>query len=322
MTAKEELLGELYSLIPGQECQAKARALLDGYRVEKETEAVRSNLKKRIDHFLTAKQIDGLSAKTLKEYGYVLRQFAGRISKHVAKITTDDVREYISYLTKRGMKESSIQTHINTLRSFFAWLDAEDIIKKNPMRKIKSSKLDKTAMRHPLTPEEMERLRDSCAGYREKALVEFLTSSGCRLGEVAGISVESINWHERSVQVLGKGNKTRTVYFSTRAKLMLQDYLRDRRGGAMLFASSKAPYLPLQPRGIEKILQKAGERAHLPFRLHPHLLRHTFATDALNRGMEITIIQQLLGHTDPKTTLIYAELSQASVRHAYERVVA
>ncbi len=323
MNAKEELFEALCGLIPGPECQKKARAMLDNYRVEKEAEAVRSNLKKRVERFLTAKRIDGLSPKTLREYGYVLRLFAGQVNKHVAKITTDDLRDYIDYLIKeRGLKDSSVQTHINTLRSFFSWLDDEDIIKKNPMRKIKSAKLDKAAMRKPLTSEELETLRDSCRSYREKALVEFLASSGCRLSETAGISVEEINWQERSVKVRGKGNKERTVYFSVRAKLMIQAYLNSRRGGTALFASSKTPWAPLQPRAIEKALQTVGERAKLPHRLHPHLLRHTFATQAINGGMDLAVIQQLLGHTDPKTTQIYAKLSQNTVKYAYEKIVA
>lgn len=125
-------------------------------------------------------------------------------------------------------------------------------------------------------------------------------SSGCRLGELVGIRVGAIDWQGRSVVVLGKGGKERTVYFSVRAKLMLQEYLAQRKGGDALFASSRAPYEPMRPRAVQKALQQIGERAREPIRIHPHILRHTFASNALNAGMDITIIQHLLGHEDPK----------------------
>ena len=297
-------------------------AILAGYCVTREAERTRSNLKKRINAFLAAKKIDGLSAKTLKNYREMLMAFAAQVDKHVTKITTDDLRAYIGNLAGRGLKDSSIQTHINVLRSFFAWLDVEDVIRKNPMRKIKSLKIDKLRARRPLSPEELEQLRDGCRTYKEKALVEFLVSSGCRLGEAAGIQVDRIDWQSRSVVVLGKGNKERTVYFSVRAKLMLQAYLDSRRGGTAMFASSRKPYAPMTPRAIEKAIQKIGERAGENRRIFPHILRHTFATNALHGGMDLTIIQHLLGHSDPKTTMIYAELRDDAIKYAYEKVVA
>ena len=267
------------------------------------------------------RSIDGLSPKTLKSYRDNLNAFARRVDKHVSSINADDIREYIGYLSDRGLADSTLQLHVNILRSFFAWMNLEDIIKKNPMLKIKSLKVDKLRARRPLTAEQLEKLRDECQTYKEKALVEFMVSSGCRLSEVIGIQVDQVNWHERSVVVLGKGNKERTVYFSVRAKVMLQAYLEQRRGGEALFASSRAPYGPMQDRAVQKILKALGERAAIPQRVHPHILRHTFASNAINAGMDITIIQQLLGHSDPKTTLIYAELSPRMVRYEYEKLV-
>ena len=321
MDTKKELLARLNSVFPGVEEQI-AEILAD-YRITRESGKEGGGLQKRISVFLAAKKIDGLSAKTLKNYREMLGAFAARVDKPAGKVSADDIREYMGYLAEeRGLKDSSIQTHINTLRSFFGWLDAEDVIKKNPMRKIKSLKIDRAKARRPLTPEQLERLRDGCETYKEKALLEFLVSSGCRLGEVVGILVNAVDWQGRSVVVRGKGNKERTVYFSVRAKLMLQEYLAQRKGGEALFASSRAPYEAMKPRAVEKALQKIGERAGESRRIHPHLMRHTFASNALNAGMDITIIQHLLGHTDPKTTLIYAELAPRTVKYESERVVA
>lgn len=321
MDAKKELSARLCAAFPGAE--DKIIDILSGYAVIRDGEQRRSNLKKRIESFLVAKKIDGLSPKTLKDYRGALRMFAAKVDKHVAKITTDDIRDYIGYLVdERGLKDSSVQTHINTLRSFFSWLDVEDVIRKNPMRKIKSLKIDRIRARRPLTAEELEQLRDGCKTYKEKALVEFLVSSGCRLGEIVGLRIDRVDWQTRSVVVRGKGNKERTVYFSVRAKMMLQAYFKQRKGGDTLFASSRTPYAPMKARAIQKALRLIGERAKEQRRIHPHLLRHTFASDAINHGMKIEIIQQLLGHSDPKTTLIYAELSPKTVQYQYEQYVA
>lgn len=319
MDAKKELLERLCALGVGKE--AEIEGILAGYSIKRESAKMKCNLQKRIASFLAAKKIDGLSPKTLKSYRDNLNAFARRVDKHVSSINADDIREYIGYLSDRGLADSTLQLHVNILRSFFAWMNLEDIIKKNPMLKIKSLKVDKLRARRPLTAEQLEKLRDECQTYKEKALVEFMVSSGCRLSEVIGIQVDQVNWHERSVVVLGKGNKERTVYFSVRAKVMLQAYLEQRRGGEALFASSRAPYGPMQDRAVQKILKALGERAAIPQRVHPHILRHTFASNAINAGMDITIIQQLLGHSDPKTTLIYAELSPRMVRYEYEKLV-
>ena len=252
----------------------------------------------------------------------MLRAFSSSVDKPAARITTDDIRSYIGHLAARGLRDSSIQTHINTLRSFFAWLELEDAIKRNPMRKIKSLKIDRLSARRPLEPEELERIRDGCKTYKERAILEFLVSTGCRLSEAVGIRTDQVDWKRRSVKVLGKGHKERVVYFSVRACLMLQEYISRRKGGYTLFASSRAPYAPMSPRAVEKALQRIGERAGSTRRIHPHILRHTFATTALKGGMDLTIIQRLLGHSDPKTTMIYAELQPEAVRYAYERVIA
>lgn len=327
MDAKNELLGRLEDLwtenaIPPDLVQ-RLQDILRDYSIVKEIDGGRSNLKKRVTFFLGAKRIDGLSAKTIENYRFVLTSFANRINKHVSKITTDDIRGYISYLSdERRLKDSSLQTHIQTLRTFFGWLHMEGVIKRNPMLKIKSLKLDKKGARHALTLEELERLRNACVSYREKALVEFLVSSGCRLSEAANIDLACMDFHGRSVKVLGKGNKERTVYFSVRAKLMIEEYVKRRKGGAALFASIKTPYPPMKTRAIQQALRKIGERAGLQKRVHPHLLRHTFATHALNSGMDITVIQRLLGHEDIATTQIYASISQETVRHEYDKFVA
>jgi len=196
MDAKQELINALVEagLSPEQ-----AQNLIRPYRVSRQDETSRGSLKKRVSAFLAAKRIDGLSAKTIENYRYTLGIFTEQVDRAVTKITVDDLREYISYLSEtRGLRDGSLLTHINTLRSFFSWLTVEDIIRKNPMLKIKSPRLDRARSRHALSQEQLERLRDACKTYKERALVEFLASSGCRLSEVSGIRLEDVNWRDRS----------------------------------------------------------------------------------------------------------------------------
>ena len=325
MNAKNELAKRLVAMVSG-DSPANVEAIngiLKDYTILREAEEEKSDLRKRIWYYLGAKRIDGLSPRTLNNYKYTLEMFAEKMNKGVSKITTDDIRGYITYLSEtRNLKETSLQTHINTLRAFFGWLYVEEKIKKNPMLKIHSLKIDKKSARQALSAEELERLRDACKGYREKALVEFLVSTGCRLSEVAQLNTDDLNLNDRSVVVTGKGDKDRPVYFSVRARLMLQEYMKERKGGTGLFVSTKTPYLPLKQRAIQRIIHAVSVRAGLAARVHPHLLRHTFATQALNSGMDVTVIQRLLGHEDIATTQIYAAMNEDVVKHQYNKYVA
>lgn len=319
MDAKRELFAALAALAP--EHVMEIGSVLDRYSVCREDMA--GALPGRVTAYLSARRIDGLAARTIDNYRKGLLSFAARVDKPVGLISADDIRCYLGYLAdERRLKRTSLQAHIDILRAFFSWLSVEDLIERNPMRKIRSLRVDKCGLRHPMKPEELERLREACATPRERALIEFFAATGCRLSEAAGLSAEAVDLRARCAEVLGKGSKTRTVYFSVRAACLLRIYLDGRKGGDALFAGSKAPYRPLGTRTIEHIVQCAGERAGLPYRVHPHLLRHTFATQALSAGMDITAIQKLLGHEDVSTTQIYAEVSQESVRRAYDKFVA
>ena len=146
-------------------------------------------------------------------------------------------------------------------------------------------------------------------------------STGCRLSEVAQLDLDDLDLADRTVMVTGKGDKDRLVYFSIRARLMLQEYAKQRKGGTGLFVSSKTPYSTLKQRAIQRIIHAVSERAGLAGRVHPHLLRHTFATQALNSGMDVTVIQRLLGHENIATTQIYAAMNEDMVKHQYNKYV-
>lgn len=220
------------------------------------------------------------------------------------------------------MKKDSVQTYLNCLRSFFGWLQTEEKIQRNPMNRIRSARIDKKHTRQPLTQEEVERCRAVLETPRERAIFELYLSTGCRLSELTNVPVSAVDFQSRTIEVRGKGDKIRTVYFSVRAKLALQSYLAHSKSSSDLFSCNTAPYGPLGSQAIEKIIRGIGVRAGLSVPLHPHKLRHTFATSALNSGMDIVVIQQLLGHSNLDTTQIYAQISQEVIRHSYNRLCA
>ena len=316
-------LGEIVDIEP-----KKMRAVLDesfnGYSVEKESyDLVVSDLKEKIKYFLASKKIDGVKMNTLYNYNLKLQHFADRVVKPCSMITTHDIRYYLALISQeKVLKESTMATNFSVLKSFFAWLSNEEIIDKDPMRKLKTPSLNKRNLRKALSGEELEKVRNACNTLREKALVEFLSSSGCRVSELQQLNILDLDLNERSVEVLGKGDKKRVVYFSPRAKLFIQEYIESRKDkNPALFVSERAPYPRLGVRAIQLEVKRLGEEAKLNRKVHPHLLRHTFATLALNSGMDITVIQSILGHESVATTQIYTSLNKDHIKSEYRKLI-
>lgn len=271
----------------------------------------------KADTFLSAKKLEGLSPNSLDSYQLELRVFSEKIQKPVDEITTQDIRMYLSQFS--SLKLSSISTKLSVLKSFFGWLTDEEVIAKDPTRKIKAPKTEKRLPK-ALTIEELEMLREACVSYRERAIIEVLYATGCRLSEVIGIDKENINWHGGVLSVIGKGDKERTVYLSFKAMYHLKKYLASRTDdNPALFVSERKPHNRLSGRSIEREIKKIASRTTIKKNVHPHVLRHTFATLTLNNGADISTIQSLLGHSSPATTQIYAVVSDERRQLQYKQ---
>ncbi|GCD13278.1 site-specific tyrosine recombinase/integron integrase [Clostridium tagluense] len=273
----------------------------------------------KLQIYLVVKKLEGLSIETLKNYNREILKFANYLRKPLATVTSMDLRMYLAQRCK-NLKPGTTNTQMYILRSFFSWLLAEEYIPKNPMLIIKATK-EPGRLRHALTVDEVEILRQKCKSIREKALLEFTYSSGCRLSEIVDINKEDIDWHNKTLKVIGKGNKERIVCFNTKARYLMKEYILSRADdNAALFVASKGNHNRLGGRSIEREIKNIATRADLGKSIYPHLLRHSIATHLLAAGMALHNVQALLGHSDPKTTQIYAETSLENVVYEYKRI--
>jgi len=271
--------------------------------------------------FIAAKRIEGCSEKTLQYYQKTIQDFILGISKNIKKISTDDVRQYLtSYQQRKNSSKVTIDNIRRIFSSFFSWLEDEEYIFKSPIRRIHKVKTDKI-IKETYSDEELEKLRDSCATPRDIAVIDTLASTGMRIGEMVLLNKQDINFTERECVVFGKGNKERIVYFDARTKMHLQQYLESRTdSNEALFVSLRNPATRITISGIESRLRKYGRQLNIN-RVHPHKFRRTLATMAIDKGMPIEQLQRFLGHQRIDTTLQYAMVKQSNVKLAHKKYI-
>ena len=274
-----------------------------------------------VDLFLASKRVEGCSEKTLTYYKATIEASISEIGKQIRHITTEDLRSYLTeYQRKRQSSRVTIDNIRRILSSFFSWLEDEDYILKSPVRRIHRVKTS-TVIKETYADEALETMRDNCTELRDLAMIDLLASTGMRVGEMVLLNQDDINFNERECIVFGKGDKERLVYFDARTKIHLQNYLASRTDTEQaLFVSLKAPYKRLQIGGVESRLREMGKRLDIP-KVHPHKFRRTLATVAIDKGMPIEQLQQLLGHQRIDTTLKYAMVKQSNVKLAHRKYI-
>ena len=301
-----------------QEVLAYALFKYEVTECEKEKELSEQNL---VELFLAAKRIEGCSEKSLKSYESTIMALLDDLKKDVKHIVTDDIRTYLTeYQARKQSSRVTIDNIRRILSSFFSWLEDEDYILKSPVRRIHKVKTG-TNIKETYSDEALELMRDSCPKVRDLAMIDMLASTGMRVGEMVLLNREDINFNERECVVFGKGDKERIVYFDARTKIHLQNYLQSRTDdNPALFVSLQAPYNRMKIGGIEVRLRKLGNRLGLT-KVHPHKFRRTLATMAIDKGMPIEQLQQLLGHKRIDTTLQYAMVKQSNVKIAHRKYI-
>ena len=272
-----------------------------------------------LEKFIAAKRIEGRTKPTLLYYESTIRHLLSDVPGSLLNFTAEDIRDYLSNFQQKRQSSSVTVNNIRRIfSSFFSWLEQEDYIIKSPMRRIHKVKTG-TRVKSTISDEEMETLRDHCDNKRDLAMIDFLASTGIRVGELVRLNRMDINFNERECIVSGKGNKQRIVYFNARAKTHLLNYLGERTDeNPALFVSLHQPTERLRISGVETRLRKLGRETGV-MHVHPHKFRRTLATAAIDRGMPVEQVQRLLGHVKIDTTMQYAMVNQNNVKMSHRR---
>lgn len=267
-----------------------------------------------------------LSARSLTYYKQILKKSLETIGKHLKDITADDIRAYLTTARLKGSSNVTLNNERRVLSSFFTWCHDEEFLPRNIMKRVDKIKVEKK-VKKPFTEEEMERLRTFAKTDRDKAIIEFLYSTGCRVSEMVALNRDDIDYDSREVTVLGKGNKQRKVFLSYRCIAALQIYQSKRLDkDPALFVSTPSNRFPhrdsqrLLASGVEIMIRTTGKRAGID-KAHPHRIRRTAATFALRRGMPIEQVSKMLGHEDLKTTTIYANSTLDEVKASHDKFI-
>lgn len=237
------------------------------------------------------------------------------------------LREYLAYLGEQGLVKGSIARRLSSIRSFYRYLVREGILPENPVKDTSSPKLDRRLPSF-LTVEEVTQLLEATdsstpQGQRDRAFLELLYASGLRVSELVGLNIEQIDLESKEIRVTGKGSKERMVLMGEPATKAVSVYinkgrkeLRSKKRNNALFLNKQGGRLT--ERSVQYILQKYARGAGINRRVHPHMLRHTFATHMLDGGADLRVVQELLGHSSLASTQIYTHVSKSQAKRVYE----
>lgn len=279
-----------------------------------------------VKKFLVAKKVKGLSERTLYNYGIILKIFFDTIQKADNEIDTEDIEYYLYWYqnirSEKKITDRSLGKILDCLKSYFRWCYARKIIDFDPTAAVDPIKYEKKE-RIALTEEELEIVRRSCKDVRERAIVEFLYSTGCRSSELCGAKISDVDFDNKTATVFGKGKKQRTVFLSVRAVFLLKDYLATRTDtNDALFVSLRNPHGKIGKTGINYIMTNLAKRANLEKHLTCHVFRHTTATMMLRKGALIQDIKIVLGHENINTTMIYAHTDYTHAKEVHSQLIA
>lgn len=273
-------------------------------------------------YYMAAKTMDGrLSEKSREQYKLCLEAMLYRLQLPVEQITANHLRAYLMEISVKNGKQLSASTmnqRKSIIRSFFSWLAEEEYISKDPSLRLHTERVSRKP-EPTFTDLQMEQIRSACSCIRDMSIISFLVSSGVRITECVQLKKEDVDLDQREAVVLGKGNKFRTVYFDARTEFELRRYLQTRTDDSpYLFVTRRRPYRDVDPNTVREIMSNISKKTGIT-KIHPHRFRHTMATNLVEKGCDITDVQQMLGHTKLDTTMRYTHTSKKKVKAAHER---
>ncbi|HEY0826992.1 MAG TPA: DUF4062 domain-containing protein [Bacilli bacterium] len=275
------------------------------------------NLINYIDKFLNEKKRLGRSKITLNGYKIQLKLYSDYMQdKDIQDINSEDIKNFMVFREDNYSIRStnSLESLRAILRVFFEWLVDEKVIDSNPVSKIKSYKVFDANVER-LNNEEFNVIRKACKTTRQRALIEFLLSTGCKLDELKMIRKNHIDWNNKTVKIPGTGRRNRVGLLTDKASEYLKNYVDSRGDGLeVLFITERKPYRCLSNRGIQRDISLIIQQSGLEKKITTKTFRHTFARDMLSRGVPINIVQSLLGHTDfSSTSETYSKLTEDNI---------
>ena len=331
----ENFANEFISKLDGKIPDEALRTVLQELQVfasnydinQRETHVVpyQSNIPDCYRVYMVAKKIEGMSPESMKTYNFYLTDFFENINRPFEQVTTNDIRIYLYETQKRtGISNRTLDGKRLVINTFMDWCWKEGYIPNNPCASIKPIKFEEKP-REPLSNMELEIVRDACENYRDKAMIELFYSTGCRLSEMVNLKISDIDFTSKEVHLFGKGSKHRTSYLNAKAEYMLKKYFELERPKESIsdsvFLIFRKPYNEMHKESIYARIKAIQKRSGIERSLFPHLLRHTMATDALNRGMSVAEVKEILGHEKLDTTMIYAKISHDSVKFNHKRYI-
>lgn len=288
----------------------------------KETQIVpyQRGLPKLAKMYIVSKSVEGYSKETLYNYTCFLTKFFNIIQKAPELVTANDIRVFLyMYQQERNISNRSLDRIRIAICGFYKWLFVEGYIDKNPCLAIKTIKYEKKP-KEACNQIELEYLRKACITLKQKAILEVLYSTGCRVGELVILKKDDINWNDKTIHLFGKGKKHRISFINAKAEIALKEYLNSRTDNKdWLFVSDRKPYEQMHVCGIQKIIREISERAsdQVHKKVTPHILRHTMATRMVENNSDLISVQKILGHNNINTTMTYVHstLETAKQQH-------
>ncbi|MDD5190951.1 MAG: tyrosine recombinase XerC [Dehalococcoidales bacterium] len=260
-----------------------------------------------------------------KEKGFFQFLFMQKIAA-LGDVNKQTLRDYMSWLMQLGVAKASIANKLSAVRSFYRYLQREEIITENPLEKITSPKLDRRLPKF-LTTDEITRLlnapdKSKPVGKRDSAILELLYAAGLRVSEITSLNLSQIDIKAREIRVIGKGQKERVVLMGQPAANAMTHYLQYGRNKMQGSKKTEAVFITsfgkrIIDRRVQKLINTYAKKAGISKRVHPHVLRHTFATHMLDGGADLRVVQELLGHSSLETTQIYTHVSKSQAKKVY-----
>ena len=269
-----------------------------------------------LDSFTATMKVQGRSQKTIDRYMYVIRRLMAHAKVSTRRISVYHLRAYLAAEKERGICDATLEGYRQVFSAYFNWLQRESLIERNPTANLGPIRVPKK-QKKTYSEVDLARLSRACSCLRDRALIAFLASTGCRVSEVTGLDRDQVDLERLQCTVRGKGNKERVVYLDAVTGMLIREYLSERTDdNPALFFSAMGNRL--QPNSVRFVLKQVAGRAGVEH-VHPHKFRRTLATNLARRGMPIHDVARILGHENIETTMEYVVLNDDDIKTEYRR---